>query len=153
MDILLRVYQLVTTHFQAIRDVNADGLYVASALSLFFREDPRLIMDFWDYVIHALGKFQEPQLFRATLSCIADFSLCYHELMGEKLSTFLPTLVEMVREPTFNRELKLEILACISEVFLNCGQVTIKYLKPVMDMVMLCCEGAIQMVTIDFSYS
>lgn len=58
METLLRIYQLVTTHFQEIRDVNADGLYVASALSLFFSEDPRLIMDFWTYVVHALSKYE-----------------------------------------------------------------------------------------------
>lgn len=81
---LTAVYQLVTNYFRSISDVTNDGIYVVSALTHFFYNDTRLLDDFWQYILHALQKYQEPQLFKATLSCISDFIVCYKEKIDQK---------------------------------------------------------------------
>ena len=73
--------------------------------------------------------------------------------MKEKLETFVPNLINLVHEPSFNRDLKLDILNCLSEVFLNCGQAAIAFFDNFMKVLMLCCEGAIEMSKADFAYS
>lgn len=65
----------------------------------------------------------------------------------------MPNLIGLVHEPAFNRDLKLDILNCLSEVFLNCGQSAIGFLENFMRVIMLCCEGAVEMVKTDFAYS
>lgn len=142
-ELLTRVYQLITNYFQAIKDVTYDGIYTASALTHFFFNDDRFLDDFWQYILHALQKVQEPQLFKANLSCIADFVLCYKDKMSSKFESFVPTLLGLLQEPAFNRDLKIDILNCLSEVFLNCGQHAKMYLQNFMNIIMLCCQGAI----------
>ena len=73
--------------------------------------------------------------------------------MQSKLESFVPNLINLLKEPAFNRDLKLDILNCLGEIFLNCGLVAMNFLADFMNVIMLCCQGAIAMVKIDFAYS
>lgn len=68
-----------------MKDVDSDGLYVVSALSFFFRNDRRLVDDFWKYIEHALTKYQEAIVFKSVISCVCDFSANYGDLIKDKL--------------------------------------------------------------------
>lgn len=153
MAVISALYEKVVTHFKAKNDVTADGLYCIEALISFFQGDSRLVEDFWPYIQHALSKHEDPTLFRATIICIGAF-LSYHgEGLAGKLSTFVPQLIELVKNPGFNREMKLDCLLCLGEVCLNCPQSSAVYLASIIEVVMLCCTAAIGMSETDFAYS
>lgn len=95
------IYTKITKNFKNKGDVNADGLYAVEALVSFFGGNQALVSDFWNYIIHALQKWQDPMLFRATISCIASFINCYGETLADKLNTFVPPLIELLENPNF----------------------------------------------------
>jgi importin subunit beta-1 len=111
------------------------------------------VNDFWVYITHALSKWQDPSLFRATLICISSFVNCYADKMGDKLDTFVPSFLELLENPIFDKELKLDILILLGEVFLVCKVQARKYLKKFLDIIIVCCTAAIQITEIDFNYS
>lgn len=94
--ITAEVYKKVVSNFKAKSDVNADGLYAVSVLVSFFNRNIGLVEDFWPYIIHALNKWQDPALFRATTNCIVSFMNCYGDSLGPRLDTFVPPLITLI---------------------------------------------------------
>ena len=85
MPILTAVYEKVINYFKSKSDVSADGLYAIEALVPYFAEDQRLLDDFWVYIQHALTKWEDPTLYRATIICITALTSSYGEYMGNKM--------------------------------------------------------------------
>ena len=103
MQILNGVYEKVINYFKSKSDVTADGLYSIEALVPFFAGNNGLLDDFWVYIQHALLKWEDPTLFRATVIVIDVLSSSYGEYMGKYFENFVPQLIELIKNPTFNR--------------------------------------------------
>lgn len=144
-SLIAAVYTKVTNSFKANSDVNPDGLYAIEALVSFFNGNQALVNDFWAYIVHALQKWQDPVLFRATISCIASFVTVYGDTLADKLQTFVPALIDLLESPNFGKELKLDCLVLLGEVFLSCGKAAETYLQRFLQVLLLCCTAAIQL--------
>lgn len=107
------MYRKVVGNFQTKNDVNADGLYAISVLVSFFHQNIGLVDDFWVYITHALTKWQDPALFRATTNCIVSFMNCYGDALGSRLESFVPALIQLIENPNFAKELKLDCLVVL----------------------------------------
>lgn len=101
--VIMAVYTKVTNYFKTIKDVNADGFYAIEALVSFFNGSPALVEDFWGYIVHALQKLQDPVMFRATISCLASFVICYGDTLAPKLESFVPLILNLVTDASFGK--------------------------------------------------
>ena len=54
---LICVYELVISHFQTIDVPDSDGINVIEALTPFFHEDSRMLLDVWPYIEKALDNW------------------------------------------------------------------------------------------------
>ena len=93
METLSTIYQLVIKHFSSIKKVDSDGLYVIGSLSFYFRDDPRLIDDFWKFIEHSLTQYNESHTFKAGLSCVCDFAANYGSVLGDKIHLLMTHLL------------------------------------------------------------
>ena len=128
-------------------------MYSIEALVPYFAGNNGLLDDFWTYIQHALTKWEDPTLFRATIIVIGALSSSYGEYMGKYFENFVPQLIELIKNPTFNRELKLDCLMCLGEICLNSPQSSIKFLSSIIEVIMFCCNAAVGMNDTDFAYS
>lgn len=103
MNVLTAVYQKTVGYFQVINDVTADGLYAIESLMPYFSQDFRIVEDFWKYIMHSLNKWQDSTLFKAGLSCISFISTTFGPAFGPKLQDFLPNLMQLLQDPSFDR--------------------------------------------------
>ena len=103
MAVLTAIYDKVIGYFKAKSEVSADGLYAIEALVPYFMGDVRLVDDFWVYIQYSLAKWEDPTLFRATIICISSLLASYTEYLAPKLETFVPQLIELLKNPSFNR--------------------------------------------------
>lgn len=99
METLSQIYQLVTEHYSSISRVDSDGLYVVGALANFFRDDTRLIDDFWKYIEHSLKEYTQTHIFKAALSCICDFATYYGMSLGDRICKLIVDLLTHLQRP------------------------------------------------------
>jgi len=92
MDILSTIYQLVIKHFSTINKVDSDGLYVVGTLSFYFKNEPRLIDDFWKFIEHSLTQYSDSNTFKAALSCVCDFAANYGPTLNDKVHLLMTHL-------------------------------------------------------------
>lgn len=153
MDTLSTIYDLVIKHFSNMKRVDSDGLYVIGALSFYFRNEPRLIDDFWKYIEYSLTQYNESFIFKAGLSCVCDFAANYGPDLGEKVPLLMKHLIDSFQKQEVSRESKLDVIMAIGDMFLNCGPMCISYLDQVMSMLMLACQASITMDDSDKHYA
>lgn len=99
MEILKKIYDLVIKHFSNIKRVDSDGLYVVGSLSFYFKNELRLIEDFWKYIEYSLTQYNESFTFKAGLSCVCDFAANYGSDLGDKIPLLMKHLITSFHKP------------------------------------------------------
>lgn len=100
---LSAIYELVIKHFSSIKRVDSDGLFVVGSLSYYFRDEPRLIEDFWKYIEYSLTQYNESHTFKAGLSCVCDFAAHYGPELNEKVPLLMNHLIDAFQKPEVSR--------------------------------------------------
>lgn len=95
MDQLSTLYNLVVEHYKKLNDVDGDGYYLISALAFFIPNDRRLIDDFWKYIEFGLKKTTQEDIFKATVSCICDFTATYREQISDKIDPIIEQIIQL----------------------------------------------------------
>jgi len=86
--------------------VESDGYYVVSALAFFFPQDRRIVDNFWPYIEKGLQKTANYDIFKATISCICDFSATYKQLISDKIDVTLSEILSLFEvSPMLYREM------------------------------------------------
>lgn len=122
MQQLSNLYDLVVNYYKQINDVEGDGYYVVSALAFFIPTDKRLVDDFWKFIEYGLKKTNQEDIFRSTISCICDFASIYRVMIADKVNNVFNELLEIYEGNKITRQLKLDVLMCIGEMFLQTGE-------------------------------
>ena len=73
-QLLDSIYQLIIAYFQKIHDVDSNGIYVLAELASVVPPETPYIENVWKYVMHALTKSKEAELFKATMILIGDLA-------------------------------------------------------------------------------
>ena len=55
-----------------------------------------------------------------------------------------------IQKNLITRELKIDVLMCVGELFLQCGDIAFKHLKRVMSMLFMSCEGALVLTDLNY---
>ena len=58
-------------------------------------------------------------------------------------------MIKLIQDPAFNRDHRLDVIIFLGEIFLNCGASAIPYIDDYMNVVMMCCEAAINLHSTD----
>ena len=153
METLSTIYDLVVKHFSSIKKVDSDGLYVVGSLSFNFRNEPRLIDDFWKYIEYSLTQYNESHTFKAGLSCVCDFAANYGEMLGDKIPLLMKHLLDAFQKTEVSRESKLDVIMAVGEMYLNCGSLCLNYLPETMQLLIVACEASINMNETDRNYA
>lgn len=95
IDQMSKLYELVVGYYKKIDNVDGDGFYVVSALAFFIPNDLRIANDFWKYIEFGLKKWNQNEVFRATISCICDFATTYRSSITNKVDSIFTELLDI----------------------------------------------------------
>lgn len=56
-----------------------------------------------------------------------------------------------IQKNLITRELKLDVLMCIGEIFLHCGNSCLKHIQKVMDLLLISCEGVLAISDLNYA--
>lgn len=59
--------------------------------------------------------------------------------------------MSIMQQNMITRELKLDVLMCIGEIFLHCGNLCLKHLKKVMDLLLISCQGVLTITDLNYA--
>ena len=68
---------------------------MVSALAFFIPNDLRIANDFWKYIEFGLKKWNQNEVFRATISCICDFATTYRSSIVNKVDSIFTELLDI----------------------------------------------------------
>jgi hypothetical protein len=90
-----QIYNLITEDFKNKKEVSSDGLYAVSALATAYKKDFNKFMgDFWNFLIYALQKPEETELFKSAIGSMADVSRAIEEEFIKYLPMVIPPLLK-----------------------------------------------------------
>jgi len=91
----LKVYNLVIEDFKLRKEVTADGIYAMSALSAAWKKGFLAhLTEYWDYLLFALGKQEDLELFKAAIGSLADISRACEKGFEQYVPQVLPALLK-----------------------------------------------------------
>ena len=104
----LKVYELVIEDFKIKKEVTADGIYAMSALSASWKNGFLSHLDqYWDFLLFALGKQDDVELFKAAIGSLADISRACENGFEKYLPQVVPALIKCLH---VNYEFNLKFL-------------------------------------------
>lgn len=91
------IYALVIEDFKLKNEVTSDGIYAMSALSTswktgFFSH----LNEYWNFLLYALGKQDDTELFKAAIGSLADISRSCENAFDSYLPQVVPALIKCV---------------------------------------------------------
>jgi len=125
----LRVFETTTAsvHEEALMAVGA----LANAMN---GEFGRYMSVFHKWLLAALTNWEEHQVCSVAVGVVGDVCRALGEQMGFYCDTIVPLLLDNLRNPNINRDVKPPILACFGDIALAIGGKFEKYLTMVMNM-------------------
>jgi importin subunit beta-1 len=124
------IFNLINDMFQAYNDVTADGIYVLGALASSLGTDFRPYSEkAWICIAEGFKKYDQPELFVATLSAIVEMASACPEQTKNYLGDIFKTLVTLIDEKTYDKSLKLRIIMSIGDIALGCKDLILPYVE------------------------
>lgn len=91
----MKVYELVIEDFKIKKEVTSDGIYAMSALSGSWKNGFLSHLDeYWNYLIFALGKQEDIELFKSAIGSLADLSRSCESGFEKYLPQVVPALIK-----------------------------------------------------------
>jgi len=122
------IFNLINDMFQAYNDVTADGIYVlgalASALGPAFTPYSEKA---WICIAEGFKKYDQPELFVATLNAIVELAGACPEQTKNYLEDIFKTLVTLIDEKNYDKSLKLRIIMSIGDIALGCKDLILPF--------------------------
>ena len=140
------IFKLVESYFQRINDVDTSGIYILSELSNVIPKSTPYIDLVWKYVMHALKRPQDSELFKATTILISDLSR-FDPIKFSANIVIIDDLLKLFMDPHFSNECKLQILVTIGDLFLSCPNQAEPYLQKVLDVFQIALKGVMLMLS------
>lgn len=93
-----QVYELVIEYFKIKKEVTADGIYAMSALSAAWKKGFLFhLPEYWNFLLHALGKMDDVELFKSAIGSLADISRTCENEFDSYLPQVVPALIQCLR--------------------------------------------------------
>ena len=94
----LQIYNLVIEDFNVKKDVTSDGIYAMSALSSSWKQGFLERLDnYWQFLMFALAKQEDAELFKAAIGSLADISRSCEDRFAKYLPQVIPSLVKCLQ--------------------------------------------------------
>jgi hypothetical protein len=91
----LKVYNLIIDDFKIRKEVTSDGIYAMSALSSTWKQGfLERLDDYWNYLLFALSKQEDVDLFKAAIGSLADISRSCEDAFIKFLPQVVPALLK-----------------------------------------------------------
>lgn len=75
--------------------MTSDGIYAISALATAWKKGFAVKLDdYWTYLVHALGRTEDVDLFKSAIGSLADISRAVEEAFVKFLPVVVPALIK-----------------------------------------------------------
>ena len=135
------IMNLITKTFQIRKLVYDEGILaisgVATALGTNFKE---YMNGFGPFLAYGLKQTEDISLCRVSVGCIGDLSRALGFDMAPYLPDIVPILMEILRNPDLDRNIKLYILTVLGDLAIATNKQFLPYVPDVMVMLQTACQ-------------